>query len=110
MESNAIIVNPCQLREFISSEVNSILLRLNLVPENNQDTIFDLNQACAYLNLKPATIYDLKFRNKIPTLKRGKKLCFSKKALDEWNEAGRPANEDPVISDIDKFLSKVKRK
>jgi excisionase family DNA binding protein len=83
------------LKELICSEVHKVISKLNLVPKD-QDVIFNLEQACAYLNLKPATIYDLNYHNKIPTLKRGKKLSFSKKMLDEWNEAGRPANEEKV--------------
>ena len=84
-----------ELKDLISLEVHTIISKLKLVPKN-QDVIFNLQQACEYLNLKSATIYDLKYHNKIPTLKGGKKLSFSKIALDKWNEAGRPFNDDKI--------------
>lgn len=115
MESAITITSIDQLKnipgftEFLSEELQKLLSHLKLAPKD-QDTVFDLEQACKYLNLKPATIYDLKYHNKIPTLKRGRKLCFSKKALDEWNEAGRPANEDQVAIAIDEKLVSIGQK
>jgi len=101
----AILINPTELKNLVAQEVQQILASLNLVSIEAKDVLLGLEAACSYLNLKPSTIYDLKYQNKIPTLKRGRKLCFSKLALDAWNDAGRPANEEEWKTRIDVELT-----
>lgn len=104
-----ITISVSELKQLIFHEVQQVLASLNLVSPDEKDSVLDLEEACRYLNLKPATIYDLKYHNKIPTLKRGRKLCFSKIALDEWNAAGRPGNGDRLEDVIDQQLSVARK-
>ena len=48
------------------------------------DKMLNIEQASDFLKLKVATIYTLHCRKQIPAHKRGKRLYFSVKDLNQW--------------------------
>jgi excisionase family DNA binding protein len=52
--------------------------------QDPDDEILTLEEAASFLKIKPRTIYDLVQRRKIPFLRAGKFLRFSKQALLAW--------------------------
>ncbi len=77
---------------------------------------FDINQLCDYLPHHPAkaTIYGLVHRGEIPNMKQGKKLIFSKDAIDTWLESHRRKTkaelQEETTSTADSFLVSKKKK
>lgn len=57
-----------------------------------------VEELSAFLPEKPAvqTIYGWVSEEKIPYIKRGKRLFFVKRAIIRWNTDGRPVNPDNI--------------
>ena len=51
------------------------------------EELLDVDQLCAYLKISKSTCYIWAFQNKLPKIKAGSRLLFSKKAIDKWLEA-----------------------
>lgn len=88
-------------------EMNNRLIRIEhllkgKVENPETDQWFDLEQLVSYLPGHPAkpTIYGLVSNRKIPFHKRGKRLIFSKKSIDEWIAAGRHKTIDEIRNEI----------
>lgn len=60
------------------------LIRSSISPKESEDKLLTLEEAASMLNLKKSTIYGLVCKREIPCLKPGKKLFFSKQALNTW--------------------------
>jgi len=56
---------------------------------SGEDVLLNLQDASAFVKLKPSWVYQLTSLRKIPHLKRGRKLFFSKSELAQWLLAGR---------------------
>lgn len=110
--ANMLLISETRLEELFTNWLQETLpkLSLNNSSKEEKDEVFDLNTAAKYLNLTPGTLRVMKCKGKVPALSRGKKICFSKTALDQWNDAGRPANEDKVAFKVDELLSKTQRR
>lgn len=59
----------------------------NTVPAS--DDLLIIQQAAEFLHISRHTVYGLASRRKIPHMKKGKRLYFSKKDLTEWIAEGR---------------------
>jgi len=70
-------------------EVNAIKLCLQANPPETTDQIFTVTQAAEYLTLSKSTIYSLVSDGVLPSLKRGKRVYFEKRALLDYLKAGR---------------------
>jgi excisionase family DNA binding protein len=47
---------------------------------------FGIEELSKYMKLSKSSIYKATMGNKIPFIKRGKKLLFKKEAIDQWLE------------------------
>ncbi len=56
---------------------------------DGSDVLFNLSEAAAFVKLKPSWIYQLTMLRKIPHLKKGRRLYFSKSELAAWLLEGR---------------------
>lgn len=66
--------------------------------------------AAEFLSNSIHTIYQLTSQNKIPFMKKGKRLYFSKSELFKWLEESKKESVDEVMLSIEKNLSSVRRK
>lgn len=66
------------------------VMRMPGKAQDLNDEILTLEEAAGFLKIKPRTIYDLVQRRRIPFLRAGKFLRFSKQDLLAWmkEEAG----------------------
>ncbi len=64
----------------------------------NKDTL-DINEAATYTNYSKGYIYHLTHERRIPHYKRGKKVYFDKKRLDEWLKLQPVKSEEELESD-----------
>ena len=88
-------------------ELNSRLIRIEHLlkgkaEKQDSDQWFDLDELVSYLPGHPAkqTIYGLVSNRQIPFHKRGKRLIFSKKSIDQWIEAGRQKTVQEIRNEI----------
>ena len=60
--------------------------------------ILTVNEAAEFLNLKPAYIYQLTSKRKIPFCRPGRKLYFSKPDLIKWVQDSRQSTIDELVN------------
>ena len=76
-----------QLHEKIN-KIELLLLEGSGQQRDNEE-MFTVSQAAAFLNLSVATLYSKVCRKEIPVNKQGKRLYFYKSELSEWIKSGR---------------------
>jgi excisionase family DNA binding protein len=81
--------------------------------DNIKDKLLSLDEVSAYLKISKSTLYKLSQRNKIPSVKIGKQLRFSKCSIDHWlarKEHLRPNSNAAcsVILDEHALLNSIK--
>lgn len=71
----------------------------------NVDALLAFLAEYGYITTKPQ-IYQLTSRNKIPFMKLGNKLIFSKKEITNWikTTVRRPRTKDDALSDLQKHM------
>ncbi|MBI3653690.1 MAG: helix-turn-helix domain-containing protein [Acidobacteria bacterium] len=68
--------------------MTATILNLQRKPSSGEDDeILTLEEAAIFLKLKRRTLYDMVQRRKIPFLRAGKFIRFSKQALLTWMKA-----------------------
>ena len=90
-----IITSKSDLTEIIHSCIQSAIANKQVTESlsaETEDQLLNVKQASKYLDLAVQTVYGLTSNNKIPFLKRGKKLYFKKTDLLQWVEAGKGNN------------------
>lgn len=77
-----------QLTDLIYKAVSDAMERYNK-PKEVEDELFTVPQAAEFLSLSVATIYGLNHQGDIPSMKRSKRLYFSKKDLIDYLKKGK---------------------
>jgi len=67
----------------------SNLLEVAILPQKESSDFLTITEASELLNLSVATIYTKVSKGELSSMKRGKRLYFSKKELTEFITAGR---------------------
>jgi excisionase family DNA binding protein len=104
-----------ELKVLISDTIRIELLRLfeeikaQTECKDTQD-LLTINEASDYLKLAKPTIYGLVWQSKIPCMKRGKKLYFSRQELTNWLKEGKKKTIAELKQEADDFLAKKKKK
>ena len=86
--------------------------QLNSVGERTEIEVKDLisiEEAGQLVGLAKPTIYSLTSQQKIPFMKKGKKLYFSRKEIDQWIRAGKKSQVNDV-DPVNLALNRAKRK
>jgi excisionase family DNA binding protein len=98
-----------ELRQIIREELENIISR-NQVAETkrNSDEISGIDLAIEITGLAKPTIYGLCSERKIPHLKQGKKLYFSRQELTEWLKQGKRKTESEIAIEAENFSRKEK--
>lgn len=60
------------------------------------DRYLNLNEAAAFLNLKPSSIYNKTASRELPHIKRGNRLYFLESDLREYLNGGRQMTKEEV--------------
>lgn len=68
----------------------------------------NIEQASKFLNLAKATVYTLTSAGKIPVIKKGKRLYFTKVELVDWLKKGRRKTLAEIENDATNYLLKKK--
>lgn len=79
-------------------------------PTGETKDLLTINEASSFINLAKPTIYGLVSQAKIPCMKQGKRLYFSRLELISWIKAGRKKTIEDIQEEADNYLfSKRKR-
>lgn len=104
--------------EVIIEKLNNIenLLKSYRLQDNSKvlqvgsPEILNLDQATEYLSLSKSTLYKFTSQREIPHFKKGKKIYFRKKELDDWLTQLRIATKDEIEQEAINYLIKNKRR
>ncbi len=101
-----------ELRTIFRQEIEAVLSQHVLpLPQSEADEIGSIALAQEITGLARPTIYGLVAQSKIPCMKRGKKLYFSRKELTDWIRQGKRKTIADIEAEADGYLSdKEKRK
>jgi len=110
------MTNPFQIIESRLCSIETILETIrnqndqSFLQKDDLDDIGPISLAEKITGLAKPTIYTLVAQRKIPSMKKGKKLYFSKKDLIEWIKSGRKNTEEETSIDGLKLLLKRKNR
>lgn len=98
-------------RLFLKLEgIEQLLMQSNCpAPTVSEDPI-TIQQAADFIKLSVSTLYMLVSRSQIPYMKKGKRLYFSKKELNEWIKTGRKKTIAEMDIEADGYLSSNKKR
>lgn len=93
------------LAELITTNIKK---ELSIIPQKviPEDEYFDINGVCKRTKLKKSTIYGHVHHNKIPFIKKGKMLRFSKIDIDKWIEDGKNTPNSDLEAKANEYLAK----
>lgn len=88
--TQVILTSKDELENLIQTSIRKVLGEQGKQNSNNeQDKIFSVKEAAAFLNLATQTLYGFTSKREIPFIKRGKKLYFRKSELESWLMEGK---------------------
>lgn len=101
-----------EIRQLLQQELKAIitdhLLLAAIQPE--PDEIGSIALALEITGLAKQTVYGLVAQSKIPYMKRGKKLYFSRKELTEWIKQGKRKTLADIEAEADNYISSRKKR
>jgi len=92
------------------SEIKRLLLEKSNEHAPEGDTLLNIQQAAALLNLSVTTLYGYVSRAEIPVMKKSKRLYFSKKELFEFVKTGRKKTVSEIEAEAETVLANHKKK
>ncbi len=100
-----------ELRDMMQNAVELALTSLGLKADVVEDDNMTVDEVAAWLRLEKSQIYQKTHYKTIPFRKRGKRIYFSRRELNEWMVGGRvfTKNERMSIAD-DKLMNLHKSK
>lgn len=96
-----------QLQCIVQNAVRNALIdqpKPAMLPADEKD-LLTINEASSFINLAKPTIYGLVSRAKIPCMKQGKRLYFSRQELTAWIKSGRKKTVQDIEAEADNYLS-----
>src|SRR5205085_11600024 len=98
-----------EVRQLLREELEAFFAQHPLIENFDEDEIGGIELAEKITGLKVPTIYGLVADSKIPHMKRGKKLYFSKNELLGWIRQGRRKTQEEIESEASARLKKTTR-
>ena len=104
---NTMILTQLSKEEFRALLQEALSYALAQCPERSrasEDDLLTTRQASALLHLSPSTLYGLVHHRRIPCMKQGKRLYFSKKALLSWLSSGSQPTQEALAAEASAYL------
>lgn len=103
-------LNSEQLSDIIKNAVrNAIDETIPVSHPAETDQLLTIQQAAEMLSLSVPTIYGLVSKSQIPSMKKSKRLYFSKEEITNWLKTGRKKSVADIEKETDAYLSKLKK-
>lgn len=94
-----------ELIKKISERVSeNVLQSINTSVPIEEPTFFDIDEASNFIKLTKSTVYGLVHQNKIPYIKKGKRLYFVKADLLDWINSGKQTTKSELEMKADAYL------
>lgn len=84
----------------------NILKAINPSKTSDEDAYLSIEEVTKIIHLSKATIYGLTHQNKIPFLKKGKRLYFLKSEILQWIQTGKQESKSEIEIRANEYLSK----
>ena len=94
-----------ELQELIRLTVRQEL-NGQLAPTSSDKEFLSIDEASEFLNLPKATLYQFTSQRKIPFIKSGKRLCFARKELVEWQISHRKQTRQEIENEAFNYNKK----
>jgi excisionase family DNA binding protein len=99
------------IRAAIRDELESFFAEHALnAPQPETDQIGGINLACEVTGLARPTIYGLVSQSKIPHMKWGKLLYFSRQELTDWIKQGRRKTVSDAEREAEQYVSNKRKR
>lgn len=103
-----------ELKEIVEEAVRKVMQNFASPMNNNSDEehLLTIDEACAFLKMKKATLYQKTHKREIPFVKKGKPLFFSRQDLIQWRLSGKKETieESLIRAEMEAEVSKHKKK
>lgn len=98
-----------ELSALIENSIRKVLAENPVSANDNPSPDFlNIEEASKFLNLAKATVYTLTSAWKIPVIKKGKRLYFTKQELMDWLKKGRKKTIDEIEAEAVQYVLKNK--
>jgi excisionase family DNA binding protein len=95
--------NPFEIIMNRLDEIEELINKLE-VNKTERKELLTIKEVADFLNLTVPTIYGYTHRNSIPYIKKGRKLYFYKKDIEEWLMEGKRTIKKRLIESVDSFI------
>jgi len=106
------MINPFELLETRLTSIEAILVELKQNPHpitEQPEQLLTIQEAAAFLSLAVPTIYSNVSKGKLPFMKRGNRLYFSRAELMAYIKGGRQKTNVELDAEVDEYLSTDRR-
>ena len=83
-----------------------IIEAINASKTSEEDSFLTIDEVAKLINLAKPTVYGLVHQNKIPYIKKGKRLYFVKKEILVWIKSGKQTSKSEMELNVDAYLLK----
>jgi len=109
---NDLMLTSIRKEELSAMIENSVRKVLSETPSSNSEEktqdFLSIEEASKFLNLAKATVYTLTSAGKIPVIKKGKRLYFTKQELMDWLKKGRKKTIEEIEEEATQYVLKNK--
>lgn len=77
--------------------------------KSNSKTVFNFEEACAYIGISKSYGYKLTSQGLIPFSKRGRKIYFDKDQLDDWLLGNSSKDAKTLRKEAQSYISKTSK-
>ena len=107
MEKNQFyIITEAGIKVLTDQITENILKAINPSKTSDEDAYLSIEDVAKIIHLSKATIYGLTHQNKIPFLKKGKRLYFLKSEILDWVKSGKKESKSELENRANEYLSK----
>lgn len=103
-----------EFSSIVSQAVHHALANAGLnssIPSREDEDIMTAEEVCQLLNIKKSGLYQKTHQRQIPFMKQGKKLYFSRQAINDWLKSGGIITmEQEKLEDDKAFYQKHKNR
>ena len=96
-------LNEAEFKAFLREALTDILREEKEKAGANTPDILNVSEAATYLKLQISTLYEKTATRTIPHFKKGNRLYFRKKDLDEWLREGRVKTQRELQGEASTF-------
>ncbi len=100
-----------ELKEIIHQSIKQALkehqeTEIKDTTNNEKKDLLNVKEAAKFLDLTVPTIYSKVSRGELPSMKKAKRLYFSKKELTDFLKGGRKKTIEELQAEADKYFNK----